>query len=81
MDHLSSRPVSEPGIKDVLWEGSTLNSARLQGEQSWGGSPPGGSPPHPDTPVLLLSPSPAVESPVVAGPLVRWCLGFRYLGV
>lgn len=76
MDHLSSRPVSEPGIKDVLWEGSTLNSARLQGEQSWGGSPP-----HPDTPVPLLSPSPAVESPVVAGPLVRWCLGFRYLGV
>lgn len=69
VDHLSSSPVSEPGVKEVPWEESTLNLARLQGEQSLGG---GGSPPHPDTPAPQLSPSPAVESPVVARTPSLW---------
>lgn len=72
MDHLSSRPVSEPGVKEVPWEGSTLNSARLQGEQSCGGPLPNQtSQPLSFLPALLWNPL-LWPGPLACGISLSW---------
>lgn len=72
VDHLSSRPVSEPGVKEVPWEGSTLNSARLQGEQSCGGPLPNQtSQPLSFLPALLWNPL-LWPGPLACGISLSW---------